>query len=155
MVSPTHGMMIRGHVSDALVRILRVRELAWIGIIRSVDSASSQDDLTAALTLHHVPYDVINGNVCVSIDTLGIAMERGLFTGFDEVWIVSGNAPGFDLSPLPHATSDGADFSSCIPGELSLGMEKANCVVILGDGCGLNYVTTTQHLQEVITKTES
>ena len=154
MISRTHGMMPDGNVSDALVRILRLRDQDWMAVIRSIDSTHAQDGLTKALAFHRVAYDVVNGNVCVSIDTLQKTVDAGFFSGFDEVWIISGNPPAFDLASLPSATSDGADFSSGIPDELPIAMEKTNCVVILGDGCGLNYATTDAQLREEITKGE-
>ena len=154
MVSVTYGMVAGGSVHDALERILCMRGQDWVAVIRSIDSAHSQDHLTKALAFHRVAYEVINGNVCVCIDTLQKALGEGFFTGFDEVWIVDGKPPAFDLASFPSATSDGADFSSSIPDELCRAMEKMNCVLLLGDGCGLNYATTAQQLQDEIMNVE-
>jgi len=153
MTTVTYGM-VRGHVSDALLRILRLRRHDWLVVIRQIDSASSQEDLTKALAFHCVPYQLINGNVCVSIDAVQSAVEE-LFTGFDEVWIVSGKPPSFDLASLPHATSESTDFSSGVPDEVLSAMDRTNCVVILGDGCGLNYATTAEEIQQEIVKIAS
>jgi hypothetical protein len=148
MISLTHGMTPGGNVGDALTRILRLRGHDWLAVVRSIDSASTTAELTKALAFHHLAYDLINGNVCLSIETLQRAVSSGAFTGFDEVWIVAGSPPAYDLASLPSATSDGADFMSDLPEELSRAMQQTNCVLILGDGCGLNYATTSPQLQE-------
>ena len=150
MICVTCGMVPGGNVHDALERILRMRGEDWVAVIRSIDSARSQDHLRRSLATYRVPYEVTNGNVCVSIDALQKALGEGAFTGFDEVWIADGKPPAFDLASFPSATSDGADFSLNVPHELSRAMEDANCILIVGDGCGLNYATTSQEFQEAI-----
>ena len=152
MISVSHGMLPDRNVHGVLERILCMRGQDWVAVIRSIDSSYSQDALTGALAFHHLAYQVINGNICVCIDTLQKALGQGFFTGFDEVWIVSGKPPDFDLASLPSATSDGADFSSDVPKELSRVLEQTNCILIIGDGCGLNYATISRQLQEELAK---
>jgi hypothetical protein len=142
--------MLGEHVGETLTRILRVRGQDWLAVVRSIDSSHSTDGLSKALAFHHMAYDVINGNVCLSIETLQKAVSEEVFTGFDEVWIIAGSPPAFDLASLPGATSDGADFSSDLPEELSRAMEQTGCVLILGDGCGLNCASRSQELLEEI-----
>jgi hypothetical protein len=141
-------MIPSGNVGDALTRILRLRGHDWLAVVRSIDSACTTGDLTKAIAFHHLAYDVINGNVCLSVETLKQAMSGGAFTGFDEVWIIAGSPPSSDLASLPNATSDGADFSSELPEEVRSAMEQMSCILILGDGCGLNYATTSPQLHE-------
>jgi len=105
-----------------------------------------------------LPHDLVNGNICLSLEQLKTAMADGLFTGFDEVWIINGPPPAFNLESLPMATSDGRDFSLDspkdlildFPKELSSTMEKIHCVLILGDGCGLNYAATSEPLRDAL-----
>lgn len=150
MITLTHGMIPDGNVSDALHRILRLPWHDRLAVVRSIDSASTTTDLTKALAFHHIAYDVINGNVCLSAEGLQKAASGGAFTGFDEVWIVAGSPPALDLASLPSATSDGADFSTDVPEGLSSTMEQINCVLVLGDGCGLNYATTLPQLRDAL-----
>lgn len=152
MITVAVGMTPDGNVSDALLRILRSRGHDWLAVVRSIDSASTTAELTKSLAFHQIAYDVISGNVCLSIENLQKAVSGGAFTGFDEVWIIAGSPPAFDLASLPSATSDGADFSADVPEELLRTMEQINCVLILGDGCGLNYATTLPQLQEELAK---
>ena len=152
MISMTYGMVSDGRVGSALARVLPLWGRDWVAVIRGIDSARSNDGLTKVLTSHHMPYDVVNGNICVSVATLRKGGDVGLFTGFDEIWIFSGNPPTLDLASLPSATSDAIDFSSTVPSELSVAMEEKNCIVVLGDGCGLNYAVSDQRIQEIITK---
>ena len=148
MITPTHGMIPGDNVGDALTRLLHVCGHDWLAVVRSIDSAYSTEDLAKALAFRRLSYDVINGNICLSVKTLQKAVSEWMFTGFDEVWIIAGPPPAFDFGSLPSATSDGADFSSDLPEELSHVMVETNCVVILGDGCGLNYATTSQQIQK-------
>ncbi|MFG0256850.1 MAG: hypothetical protein ACF8GE_03005 [Phycisphaerales bacterium JB043] len=154
MIIPTHGMMPGANVCETLTRVLRLRGNEWRAVVRSIDSACTTGDLTKALAFHRIAYDVINRNICLSLDALQNALSNDVFTGFDEVWIIEGPPPAFDLAPLPYATSDGADFSSKFPEKLADAMEQTNCVLILGDGCGLNYCATYQQLQEEVTRTQ-
>ena len=125
-----------------------------MAVIRSIDSASTCESVAEALDFHSVDFEIISGNVCLSIENLRKAISTEAFSGFDEVWIISGPPPAFDLTPLPTATSDGSDFSSGIPDELSNAVEKTRCVAIVGDGCGLNFVTTDRRIQKELVKAE-
>lgn len=155
MISPLHGMMAGRHVSDVLAGILRLCSCDCVAVIRSIDSASSQDDLARSLAFHSVPHDVVNGNVCVSIGDLQIALGADVFSGFDEIWITLGGPPSIDLRHLPGATSDATDFSGGIPGELRDAMARANCTLVIGDGCGLNFATTDESIHREIMKAET
>lgn len=154
MISLTRGMIPGDNVCDALTRIFRLRGHDWLSVVRSIDSTCAADDLAKTLTIHRVGYDVINGNICMSMDALEQALSAGVFTGFDEVWIIAGLPPASDLSMLPSATSDGTDFSLEMPEELSRSMEQIKAVLILGDGCGLNYATTIHQLWEELIRAE-
>ncbi len=150
MTSLAYGMTPSGNVADALRRVLPLFHREWITVIRSIDSASSQDDLAKALTFHKVPHNCTNGNICFSVGDLQRVLDADVFTGFDEVWIVSGSSPSFDLGHLPSATSDATDFSARMPKDLRLAIEKTNCILVVGDGCGLNYATTDEQICEAI-----
>jgi hypothetical protein len=154
MISLNFGVVSTGRVSSALTRILPQCETTWAAIIRGIDSTRSRDGLTKVLVSHHVSYDVVNGNVCVSIASLQQCLERRLFTGFDEIWFFSCNLPPFDLASAPSATSDAANFSLTMPEELLIAIEKTSCIAVLADGCGLNYAVTDERILEEIMKRE-
>jgi hypothetical protein len=147
MTSLAHGMMPGGNVCDALMRILRLLRHDWLAVLRSLDSNCATGDLAKALQFHHIAYDLNNENVCLSIETLQKAVDEGVFTGFDEVWIVAGSPPAFNLASFHSATSDSADFSLDLPKDLPSAIKQTDCVLILGDGCGLNYAVAQQQQQ--------
>jgi hypothetical protein len=145
-----HGMILHANVKGTLVRILPLCEPAMIAVIRSIDSSHSETDLSQVLRFHGVLHEVINRNVCVSPSSLRHALAAEVFTGFDEVWLLPGEPPHIGLDVLPGATSDAADFAQHVPAELLDAMEKTNCFLIMGDGCGLNYITSGERIAELI-----
>lgn len=149
-MSISYGMIPNGSVADALTGIVRSCEKNWLAVIRSLDSSRETDDLAKVLAFHQLAYDLINGNVCLTIDHLRIALAAEAFTGFDEVWMIAGPPPATDLASMPRATSESTDFSSGVPDGLSSTMKETNCVLILGDGCGLNYATTSQQIEDAL-----
>lgn len=140
------------HVSDMLMCLMPHFEQSWVAVIRSIDSTRSLEGLAGALTFHCVAHKVVQGNVCLSMSDLQQAVDAEVFTGFDEVWVVSGTPPVFGLNEIPPVTSDATEFLKGIPDGLVEAVERANCVLILGDGCGLNYLTSDARLHEEIRK---
>ena len=73
------------------------------------------------------------------------------FNGFDEVWLFKGSPSRThpeDLritSEAPITAREAGDIST-----IADWMRSANCVLGLGDGCGLNYLTTDQQLVDLL-----
>lgn len=154
MCAMSHGLIPQTHVSNVVEHVLSLCDQDLVTVIRSIDSAYSLIDLTKILDFHGVPYSVMNGNVCVSTDNLRKAVSKDVFTGFDEVWILRGGPPDLDLSDLPPLTSDGTDLSVEIPTELVEAIARTNCVLAIGDGCGLNFATMDERLAQEIRDAE-
>ena len=74
--------------------------------------------------------------------TVSLAREYLLFTHFDEVWLFR-EAP---MEPKPEGVSIVAPYnlSEVVPSEVADWMWRSGCVVGLGDGEGLNYVTVDE-----------
>ncbi len=144
----TFGHLPAATVPDALAELRDLLGCASHAIIRSLDSSHSERDLSRALSFHGVDFEVSFGNVCVSMGSLWKALEADVFTGFDEVWIFRNEFPSTTLESLTSATSDGADFSAGMPASLAGAMDRTDCVLVLGDGCGLNYATTEDQITE-------
>lgn len=147
MAQPSCGLLPGASLAGALSVALKHRQEHWF-VIRCIDSTRDTDGLLDIFRYHDLSCEVISSNVCLSIEMLEKALEHELFTGFDEVWLFAGPPPGQDLATLPRATSDGADFSERLPEELTEAMDATRCILILGDGCGLNYATTDTRLAE-------
>lgn len=151
-----YGTIRDGRVSRALRQILPFGRQSWVAIIRGIDSARSYDTLVKAMNHHHLPFTTNAGNVVISMETLRKALHAGAFTGFDEVWVFPDGLPNFDLSVVPSATSDAMDLSSSIPAGLSDAIQRSgSVVVVLGDGCGLNYAAPEGPILEAIVRSES
>jgi hypothetical protein len=146
------GVVPDGRVSDALTRLWRFIDPDLIAIVRCVDSSASPDDIAKILAFHGVGHNVVCKNVILTINDLQTALKAEVFTGFDEVWIVAGAPPDFDLSHLRGATSDGIEFSTGFPEALANAMAELNCMLILGDGCGLNYATSSGLIRQELAK---
>jgi hypothetical protein len=95
-----------------------------------------------------VEYAVNYGNICVTMPSLWRALEVGVLTGFDEVWVHGNELPTISLETAPSATSDGVSFSPGVPAGLADAMDATDCILVLGDGCGLNYATLDDRIAE-------
>jgi hypothetical protein len=99
---------------------------------------------------HKIRHGFRSGNVVVTEEELRTALSKGVFTGFDEVWIFTDSPPIEDMQTLPSATSESTDFDSALPQELLEFLETTSFRVILGDGCGLNYATRDREIAELL-----
>jgi hypothetical protein len=136
-----HGKMIGIRIGDVLPGVLDHLPSNLTAVVRSVDSSTTCLDITRILTFHGIEHSVVCGNVCLTEGLLRRAVEQGVFTGFDEVWLFAAAPPSSDLGGLPPATSDASDFSVQVPPCLMSNFRDTVCLLLLGDGCGLNYLT--------------
>jgi hypothetical protein len=120
--------------------------------VRSIDSTVAPESIQQILNLHHIPFRKANGNVFLSMDSLLNALSKQIFTGFDEFWFFQGEEPSENLSGLPRATSDSEDFSASVPVKIAECMRQTGCVLLVGDGNGLNYLTPDGAIVEALTK---
>jgi hypothetical protein len=147
-----------GHSSSCSVReaLLNTRDLlSWssYAVIRSLDSARSENDVQLALNHHGVPHEVSFGNVVLTMSNVWRAVDAGVLTGFDEIWIYAEKPPQEPLTDTPPATSDGVTFMDGIPADLVSAAERTKCVLVLGDGCGLNFVTWDDNIAKSLQAT--
>lgn len=150
MVGCYHGMIPNESIVAVMQRIVQDLDDEWLIIVRSIDSAVGVKDIMKALAMYNVKCSLVGANVCMSTGEFKHAMLVHVFAGFDEVWFISGPPPRMTLDSVPYVTSDGADLSVDVPTELRRAMEQVGCVLVLGDGCGLNYATTSSRLGEQI-----
>lgn len=147
----TFGYLPIGSVRDALAESRDLLSCASGAIIRSLDSSHSERDLSRILSFHGVDFEVSDGSARVSMLSLWNALEAEVFTGFDEVWIFRSELPAISMESLPSATSDGMEFSAGIPAGFAYAIDRTDCALVLGDGCGLNYATTDDRIAERLT----
>lgn len=147
---------IRGlTLADVLDRVLRLCVPRATAVVRGIDSARSSCDLRRILDFHNVTYEINGGNVCLDADSLNEAVAREVFTGFDELWIFREMKSDLNLVDVPPATSEVTDFSIKLPQEISDTFSRNDCLLVLGDGCGLNYFTSDSRIADVIVETDA
>ena len=146
------GGLVPGHVPDALLRVREFVPESSVAVVRCIDSGWSQENLSRALSFHRVPYDIVQGNIRLSMENLWKTVDEEVFPGFDEVWICSGEFPVPNLTHMPPATSDGTDFRDGLPEEVEGMIESGLCLLVLGDGCGLNYATSDDRIARAISE---
>ena len=139
MTRISFGRLQGGTVRSAVGCICKAESHLSGAVIRSLDSARSQELLLKILALHGVKSYVVASNVCVATRDLGLALEKEVFTGFDEVWIFRNGMPNLPLDSVVSATSDSEDFGIELPVDVAEAIDESGCVLVVGDGCGLNY----------------
>lgn len=83
---------------------------------------------------------------------LEVARAYELFNGFDEIWLFEARPTvekprGISIVPPP------ADLTAVAPPqELREWIEASGCVLGLGDGIGMNYITTSREIAEALTE---
>ena len=150
MANAVFGKLPSGTVGEMLLKVWDLLDTSSVAVIRSIDSARSLDDLRRTLSFHEVPCYINAGNVCVDMRDLSPAVATGVFTGFDELWLFRNRELTAELVDVPGVTSDGIDLSQGIPKPLSEVIERSHCVLVLADGCGLNYVTSDDRVAQTI-----
>ncbi len=111
-------------------------------LITSLESSppTSLTNVRRALAEHVDGFREVGSGVLLSGgQTVVLARKYLLFTHFDEVWLFGG-AP---VEPKPEGVRIVApcDLSEGVPTEVADWMWRSGCIVGLGDGEGLNYVT--------------
>jgi hypothetical protein len=116
-------------------------------LVTSLDSSppTSLPNVRRALAEHVDEFQEVGSGVLLSGEQLILlARKYLLFTHFDEVWLFR-EAP---MDPKPEGVRIVApcDLSEEVPPEVADWMWRSGCVVGLGDGDGLNYVTVDERI---------
>lgn len=136
-------------VRDVLDNLWDLIPQSIISVIRSIDSTRSPQAISRILDSHKIRYRTINSNVCLTKNELRDAVSTSIFTGFDEVWIIEGE-PIINLLSVTPVTSDASDFSSKVPPDVIDEANAIRCWLLLGDGCGLNYLSFDKRIYNKI-----
>jgi len=90
-----------------------------------------------ALRVHH---DHVGDDLAVGASTFEQLIRSGLFTGLDEVWLCT-RVPRLPKPATIRITADVPLVAGGVSAELVDWMDANGCLVGLGDGDGVNYVT--------------
>lgn len=152
MAALIYGMLPGERIASVLPRLRQFVAENWICVVRSIDSIRDPEDLAYCLTSHGLPSNSDDGNVFVSGATLQKAVATGVLTGFDEVWVFLEAPPTECLDEVPSATSETTDFANGVPKELRQAIARTHCLLVLGDGSGLNFATTVERIARRLTR---
>jgi hypothetical protein len=135
-------------VQEVLVRLYERSPTFTTALIRCLDSDHTPSGVLGVLARYGIEGRLDASGAAVSKEELfRAAKKRGLFAGFDEVWLFEDDRPNRHIPSHIVLTSDGLDFNNGLPEGLEACMRDSRCVLALGDGCGLNYATWDCELQ--------
>ena len=147
---PHSGFLQVGYKEDLFIADLVAERPEFFesfpfALITSLDSAppTSLTNVQRALAEYVDEFREVGSGVLLSGKQLvRLARKYLLFTHFDEVWLF-GEAP---MEPEPEGVRIVApcDLSEEVPAKVADWMYRSGCVVGLGDGDGLNYVTVDE-----------
>ena len=144
------GSLSRSSISCVIDDLLCAQPSLQWAIIRSIDSATSLDDVRRILNFHHTGHTVNNDNVILSRDELVDAIEKEVFTGYDEMWLFDEYPTSLDLTNTPIATSDVELFAREVPDKLRTAVSRTRCRLLLADGMGLNFASPDVNIVAIL-----
>ena len=133
------------HIADLVEEHPGFIESFPFALITSLDSSppTSLANVRQALKEHVDEFREVGSGILLSGQQAVLLARRYLlFTHFDEVWLCR-EAP---MEPKPEGVRIVApcNLSEVVPSEVADWMWRSGCVVGLGDGEGLNYVTVDE-----------
>jgi len=153
-MTSNHGLIF-GHLEASIPRLVREAHDVICRfdtvLITTLDSCwDLADSRVSSLILRKIPGSGVLGSgvVVPGWGLLVLVEDLRLFAGFDEVWC-------FNEPPLVPKPSDVSIVPPAAPELLNAELlrswfEEARCVLGLGDGAGLNYVTLDVELAGVL-----
>jgi hypothetical protein len=149
---PGPGFLQGGYKEDLFIADLvadspEFMESFPFALITSLDSSppTSLTNVRRALAEHVDEFREVGSGVLLSgQQTILLARKYLLFTHFDEVWLFRQAL----MEPKPEGVRIVAPYnlSEEVPTEVANWMRRSGCIVGLGDGDGLNYVTVDERV---------
>lgn len=143
-----HGRL-RATVSEVVDAgdVLPDFELAAIAVLEGQERPGEEPAVRRRLRAEGIRPREHRGALLVEPGELERFSSAGLFAGADEVYFSTKWNDEFEPFPT-RVGPDLVDFSEGLPFGLEDWMLETRCVLVLGDGAGLNYATTSRELHE-------
>ena len=141
---------LSGTVSDVLdagLDLLPAFELAAVPVLDGTDRPGEWPAVRRRLRAEGIRCAQNRGVLLLPPGELDQCASVGLFRGFDEVYLCAEWNEEFEAFPT-RITSDLSDFSEATPLGLEDWMLEAGCLLVLGDGAGLNFATPDREIAE-------
>jgi hypothetical protein len=155
---PQQGFLRGGHKKDSSVADLVEEHPEFVErfpfvLVTALDSSppTSLANVRRALAEHVDEFRELGSGVLLSgQQTIMLAHRYLLFTHFDEVWLFDED-PSW---PKPEGISivTPSDLTEEVPTEVAVWMYRSGCIVGLGDGIGLNYVTVDEGVDRLLSE---
>ena len=129
-----------GEVGEVLSRHFQQLPTFVSAMMRSIDSAREPSDILAILDWHKIESRLEAEAVLLTPEMLYRAARVGVFTGFDEVWLLERDWPKQGV-PLSSRLGSGLERSQERLPTIEACMKEARCVLALADGIHLAYAT--------------
>ncbi len=140
--------LVPGDLPSALDCLLREGLIAGTSmLVRAIDSERDQFVLKRILVKYGLPHTLEMPGWIVPGTAVALALDRTLFTGFDEIWLFEG--PATLLGTIPQDLVFGNDTGEpleweAVPTGLQELIIKNPKLLMLRDGCGLHYMTSAK-----------
>jgi len=134
---------LKGSVADAVdagIDLLPHFELAAIPMLDANERPAEVPDIRRRLRAEGIRHERHRGVILLAPGELDTMCSIGMFTGFDELWLMTEWNEEFEPFPA-RITTDVANFGDGPPLGLEEWMFDTRCLLALGDGTGLNFAT--------------
>jgi hypothetical protein len=150
----TKSGLYYGNVASGISEIIlylgqQVSRFPWVAI-RCIDSDCASPQILEVLHRFGIEAYHKANSIFTSGEQLYLAAQKRLFSGFDELWLWHQEPRKWQFPPEMGLTSDGINLNEGLPNDVENALRQLGCVLALGDGCGLNYVTTDRSLANYI-----
>jgi len=122
-------------------------ELAAIAVLEGQERPGEEPAVRRRLRSEGIRPREHRGALLVDPGEMERFSSAGLLTGADEVYFSTEWNDEFEPYPS-RVSADLADFREALPLGLEDWMLESQCVLVVGDGAGLNYATTSSELHE-------
>jgi hypothetical protein len=148
-----HHGRLKGSIADVVdagVDLLPPFEMGAIPVLDAAERPAEWPAVRRRLRAEGVRASTHRGMLLLEPGELDRFSSVGLFAGSDELYLTTEWQD--ELEPFPNRiTPDVADFNESTPLGLEEWMLDAGCVLVLGDGDGLNFATLDAGLAERLT----
>jgi hypothetical protein len=119
-------------------------------VVRALDSMWSGAEIQAALGRRGITVRLEAGMAVLEGGELLRVREQGLLTGFDELWLLSAGQPPTSVPDDAVFTSGSRQLTPDDAAAVGPILAAAGAWLVLGDGCGLNWATTSERARDVL-----
>ncbi|MBN2295889.1 MAG: hypothetical protein JXM70_25890 [Pirellulales bacterium] len=131
---------LQGEVGELLSQHFQQMPTFVSAMVLSIDSTRNPSDILAILEWHKIESRLEAEALLLTPEKLYRAARVGVFTGFDEVWLLERDWPKQGV-PLSSRLGEGFERSQERLPTFEACIKETRCILALADGCDLAYAT--------------